>query len=171
MKLEDPPKPIKQASVKQIEQTLTNWVDQADDLYLASVSTWATFEKAACGPEDGRIPTRLRQSRVALLLIGLAVENITKAMLIQKSPGSSPRGHNLLSLARDTGIKLAHSEEEVLSLLTEFVTWAGRYPVPNKINDSFDRAYSPGQIHTGGVAFFLRQRYYVTGGNPPEGTW
>ena len=171
MKLGDPPRPITQAEVQHIEHAVGNWVGEADSLLVAAQAVWAVFEAAAHGPEEGRTTARMRQSRVALLLLGLAIENIVKGFLIQKAPGKAPRSHDLLALAGETGIQLAPQEAKTLSLLSEIVVWAGRYPTPAKIQNSLDHVFSPSELFSVGQHFVLRLRYYVTGGNPPERTF
>jgi len=41
-----------------------------------------------------------------------------------------PASHDLLGLARRSGIKLFGTEGHLLKRLTQFVVWSGRYPAP-----------------------------------------
>jgi hypothetical protein len=75
----------------------------------------------------------------ATLLYGLAFENILKALIIRKEgivinqgkfdkwPGS---GHGLIDLANRAGVKLTKVQRDLLSRLTAYVEWSGRYPIP-----------------------------------------
>ncbi|MDF0650733.1 MAG: hypothetical protein P0121_04575 [Nitrospira sp.] len=73
---------------------------------------------------------------VALMLYGLAIENLLKAIIVatgsplDKNGRISFKMHKLSELARSAGIRVAQKDEFFLNKLTEFVEWAGRYPVP-----------------------------------------
>ena len=75
----------------------------------------------------------------ATLLYGLAFENLFKAVILnqegatiedgrlKKWPGS---GHELIGLADRASIQLTTTQRDLLSRLTAFIEWAGRYPIP-----------------------------------------
>lgn len=75
----------------------------------------------------------------ATLLYGLAFENVIKAIIIRNG-GAAPAhgklkkwpgtGHGLLDLANLARIELTTAQRDLLSRLTAFVEWSGRYPVP-----------------------------------------
>lgn len=77
----------------------------------------------------------------ALLLSGLAVENILKAIRLKqwtaerKSPVANGKldlyftRHNLLDYARHTKVALTSDDEQLLLRLRQCVEWTGRYPV------------------------------------------
>ena len=75
------------------------------------------------------------------LLAGLALENLVKAVPIKKFGSGFEgktipqwvEGHDLLKLFKRAGIELLSAEEDFLQRLTECVIWAGRYPVPKRI--------------------------------------
>jgi hypothetical protein len=91
--------------------------------------------------EHEEIPESVGPS--TMLLAAFAMENLLKGLVVIREPGSvQPRatdperlldwegsGHDLLALARRAGEKLSAEEEDLMRLLTEFVLWAGRYPV------------------------------------------
>lgn len=76
----------------------------------------------------------------ATLLLGLATENILKAIAIEKNPQSMkdgklrdwPPGHDLVRLAELAGIELNEKQRDLLQRIGAFVEWAGRYPIPKK---------------------------------------
>ncbi len=76
---------------------------------------------------------------VASLLFGLAMENILKAVILNELPDDEKKiiikkwpgdGHNQILLANKAKINLTEIEKDILRRLSEFVRWAGRYPIP-----------------------------------------
>ncbi len=78
----------------------------------------------------------------AAFLGGTALENLLKGVLVARDPGLvqpnarkpdrmykwQGSGHDLLRLARDARVPLLPSDTETLTVLTDFIGWAGRYP-------------------------------------------
>lgn len=93
--------------------------------------------KKIFGPSSQRF-TRPSLHTVWLMLCGLTIENLAKAVLVSKgSPideseriKKSLKTHKLVNLVRGTGIRLSKGEEVLLRRLSEFIEWTGRYPVP-----------------------------------------
>lgn len=84
----------------------------------------------------------------ASLLYGLALENLLKARIIEQKrprPGElgglfgGGSGHSLVHLASDSGLTLSDEERDLANRLTYFVEWAGRYPVPKKVEKMVTR--------------------------------
>jgi hypothetical protein len=73
---------------------------------------------------------------VVLMLYGLAIENLAKAIIVasgsplDKNGRISFKKHKLAELVRSTRIRVTSKDESFLNKLTAFVEWAGRYPVP-----------------------------------------
>jgi hypothetical protein len=78
-----------------------------------------------------------------MLLSGMAVENLLKAIHLQRHPElvqdgrivprawpGAPHGHDLVALMREVSASLATEHRDLLTRLTTFVLWGGRYPVP-----------------------------------------
>lgn len=69
-----------------------------------------------------------------MLLVGFAVENLLKRVLIGRDPNQFPRTHagiqtrDLKELAHKADIGLNAYEDLQLQRLTQFATWTGRYP-------------------------------------------
>jgi len=107
----------------------------ADLLFAAYVSDHRKMQED-CSPLD---LTNLEIAGPATLFCGLAFENLLKAAIIKadgasiengklkKWPGT---GHNLIALADAARIKLTRKQRNLLSRLTAYVEWGGRYPIP-----------------------------------------
>jgi len=73
---------------------------------------------------------------VALMLYGLAIENLAKAVIVAGGSPLDKKGrisfnvHKLAELVSKAKIRVTHKDKIFLQKLTEFVEWAGRYPVP-----------------------------------------
>ena len=65
---------------------------------------------------------------------GLSIELGLKAVAVAKSK-DFPKTHRLIDLVRFSGIEITLDQEVTLELLSEFIIWAGRYPVPKKADD------------------------------------
>lgn len=79
---------------------------------------------------------------VALMLLGLALENLAKALLVQASPALVTRddgiekqrlkGHHLDTLIDACDRVVDEKERKALRVLSQYCIWAGRYPIPTK---------------------------------------
>lgn len=84
----------------------------------------------------------LEISHCAMLLYGLSIENLVKGVIIEsdpslisngklgKWPGGGEGGHDLIGLFKEAGIQPSEIEKDILTRLTAFVLWAGRYKIP-----------------------------------------
>lgn len=75
----------------------------------------------------------------AMLLYGLSLENVAKGLIVKAEPPAvvngklrkwSGSGHNQRELLKEAGVTLSPQEEDLVTRLTDFVEWAGRYPIP-----------------------------------------
>jgi len=64
-----------------------------------------------------------------LMVFGLSYEVMLKAICIRKI-SSFPKSHKIHELAKHAKITLNKGEVLLLSILSEFVIWEGRYPIP-----------------------------------------
>jgi hypothetical protein len=84
-----------------------------------------------------------------MLLAGLALENITKGILVGRNPGVvtsetfTLKGHNLSQLAKQVTPTLSKHELDTLNKLTEFVKWAGRYPIHLHAKENIHPSFNP----------------------------
>ena len=73
------------------------------------------------------------------MLNGLAIENLVKALWVQTNEPVNEKGrliehlkrhNNTICLLKEVNFTLSHEDEELLLRLENYVTWAGRYPMP-----------------------------------------
>ena len=76
-------------------------------------------------------------SRVALMLLGLAVENVAKTLLVRSNPDAvvdeaqfQLKSHDLCALLRRADIDVSSEESHHLTIIRDYLEWFGRYPVP-----------------------------------------
>jgi hypothetical protein len=83
----------------------------------------------------------------AMMLYGLGIENLAKGLIVVRGgsaavnngklrewPGPS---HSLKTLLNNTGVQLSEQEQDLVTRLTAFVLWAGRYPIPKLAKNMF----------------------------------
>ena len=73
-------------------------------------------------------------SRVFLLNASLSLELLFKAINVA-SGQEAPRTHKLLNLARAADVAYTENQQITLTMMTEIITWMGRYPAPLKEED------------------------------------
>jgi hypothetical protein len=84
-----------------------------------------------------------------MLLAGLALENLAKGILVGRNPRVVTRetftlkGHNLHQLAQQAMPTLSKPELNILYRLSEFVKWAGRYPIHLYAAENIHPSYIP----------------------------
>jgi hypothetical protein len=83
---------------------------------------------------------------VYMMLMGLAIENLAKAIHVAKSlasgiekPNPERFVHQLLELFEEIHFDINETEVFLIERLEVFVTWAGRYPVPKKSSEMLPR--------------------------------
>ena len=88
---------------------------------------------------------------VAMMLAGLALENLAKALVIRREGLGAASSGRLPAYLEKHGIrvylsrgkfKLSMEDRELVERLERFVMWAGRYPVPKNV-----QGY--GEVHVG----------------------
>jgi hypothetical protein len=89
------------------------------------------------------------------MLAGLSLELLAKAILIERTPtlvvegklkpwpGS---GHELVNLLKQTGITLDAADRYLAERLGELVIWAGRYPIPKRVEQMMPRPTPEGEF-------------------------
>jgi hypothetical protein len=107
---------------------------------------------------------------VAMLLAGLALENLAKGLVIRRE-GLSGRGlgsldkHETLSYLTRAKVRLSNSERKLVRRLEAYVLWAGRYPVPK--NRAVDMSSGIGLGLPELEAFFELYRRLLTAADQP----
>ena len=93
-------------------------------------------------------PKPIKTRMVYLMLVGMAFENLGKALLIQmKSPIAKNgtfmhKSHKLIDIFNDANIKVSKEENFLLERLEQYIIWAGRYPIPKKYEELLPRESS-----------------------------
>jgi hypothetical protein len=120
----------------------SSWALQARRLTRAADLVFEAYRSDLRRMQEGCSPLDLGNLETvgpATLLYGLAFENLFKAIILTKEsaviedgrlkkwPGS---GHGLVGLAERAEIQLTTTQRDLLSRLTAFVEWSGRYPIP-----------------------------------------
>lgn len=134
------------------------WLTKAGELLKSANLLWQQFlEDLAAFQKGERIEEPFIGS-TALMLYGLAVENLLKAGLAHQGKAVTVTGsfglksHELASLAEQLGLSVTDVEAELLERLEAFVSWAGRYPIPLIAQDLYPRSMSTGQHAIHGVS-------------------
>ncbi len=89
-------------------------------------------------PEELDVFPDVEMYRVAFMLLGMAIENLTKGILVGRNPtwvqdgalNKLVTGHDLESLVRRCDVVVEGEDRVALRMLTEHVVWAGRYHIP-----------------------------------------
>ena len=120
------------------------WQVSAQDLLDGAMAV-----KAKVQPFDNAMHSL---ARVEAMLLGMALECLLKGIYIKRhrvwadptkehalvKDGAyvgalGARGHNLPKLADAAGVTMSPFERSILDRLTDFIVYAGRYPVPSKV--------------------------------------
>ncbi|OOS00705.1 hypothetical protein B0186_05875 [Canicola haemoglobinophilus] len=94
-----------------------HWHSRAGDLITSAKVLWDSLDKHPfCW-------------NVYKMLMGMAFELLIKAVLTQRNIDFKYT-HNLRELALEAQIKLSEEEFNLLDILSGYILWAGKYPVP-----------------------------------------
>jgi len=99
-----------------------------------------------------------------LLLIGYAIENLLKAILMIQHPEyfkpdsklTDIRSHDLAGLCNRCGIAV-QDQATLLEKLTSYIEWQGKYPIPLVSDEMWPKRQPDGTWKTGGEAFHGRK--------------
>ncbi len=100
------------------------------------------------------------------LLVGYAVENLLKGILMVQHPENLKpsghvtgiKGHDLVSICSCCGIALTQEESDLLRKLTRSIVWQGKYPVPLDRNHMPPRKQRDGTWESEWEAYHGRQQ-------------
>jgi hypothetical protein len=98
---------------------------------------------------------------IYFLLIGYAFENLFKGILMLEHPEyfrpsakiKDIQSHNLKNLCHKCNISLQQEEAELLEMLTIYVEWQGKYPIPLESKNMWPIRQPDGSWKTRGEAF------------------
>jgi len=130
------------------------WLEQADCLRMSAELVLAKFVEIHPLPQvlPGVRVQMLAFMDSYMLLMGLSFENLIKGVHISKTPdlsteqrmkkwGKHRGGHGISTLIKVVD-SVTSEEESILKRLEEYVLWAGRYPIPVKV-DQYCRSIKP----------------------------
>lgn len=138
------------------------WLMRSYRLQRAAEVMWRQATRdmnrlAAMGP-DLRVPWGPEATgQAAMMLSGLSIEVLIKALIIQRSGWRvhagvlqpwgkrSKHDHDLARLFRVAGEPLSAEEKDLADRLTKFVLWAGRYPMPKTVDEMRPRRIAAGK--------------------------
>lgn len=127
------------------------WMQKAQEVRRSADILWNSFVEEVTEFSQGNNNIEHFTGNVALMLYGLAIENLLKAGLAVNGL-ADPKGkfnkksHKLHALAIDLDIKLDDKETELVERLQHFVEWAGRYPIPLHQDSLYPRKLIDGSI-------------------------
>ncbi len=122
-----------------------SWTAKANALRKSAHILWTSYKhemerldslgEAAVGQSF-----ELEYEKIAMMLMGMAIENLLKSILLVRDPSLVEDGkiarklqtHNLLKLLDWTSISIDIQDTQLCTLLSDFILWHGRYPAPLK---------------------------------------
>ncbi len=111
------------------------WFNKSSDFHASAGALWLSMDNsmAAHYVEKLNLGDGFRMSvavwPVFMMLCGMSLELIYKAISVAKGDQVKTH-HKLIDLAQAAGIKIDNQAKAYLKELTEFIIWAGKYPVP-----------------------------------------
>lgn len=167
------------------------WLEYADELWDAAEVVWknpANGIRVVSDVDPTTLETTSREfhssSRPYILLIGFALENLLKGILVTLDPGlitvdSLPKDlktHKLLILAEKIpDLKISDDERHVIRTAEEALPYWGRYPVPlhpNQVlpevavDESFRDTYQSLHIRLGRMIYVAIKDGWDSGTGP-----
>ena len=93
--------------------------------------------QASFSVEEVEILNDYALDRVALMLLGLEIENVAKTLIVRAQTETVVedaqfrlKTHDLCWLLSEAGIPISDEEANRLTIVRDYVEWLGRYPVP-----------------------------------------
>ena len=141
-----------QSRYKRLEQSPSWWHNKASDLHASAGVLWVSMDdknrdtiRDQIGFSRG-FDLRVACSSVCYMLWGLSFELLFKSLLVvNKIKVPPPNTHNLCDLAEKGIFQLSKEEKEVLNILSLYIVWQGKYPIPLKEKD-FNGAKALGSL-------------------------
>jgi len=123
-----------------------NWLSYAEELEEAAAEViWSCVGDVMMVEGNTKIEGKMEikkssfHARSYILLAGLALENVLKAIIITRNPNlistgqlhNSLKSHNLLNLAEKINdLKFTDGEKRVMRICQDAIPYWGRYPIP-----------------------------------------
>lgn len=130
-----------------------NWYDYAFELKDAAEELWKRHSNriVAYNTQDDGFYIRGLYSRTYFLLLGLAIENLIKGILISENPkliengrisSEISSGHNLVKLSKKIiSIQFTLNEMEIFEILSDVIPYWGKYPIPKNFTQLKDEKF------------------------------
>ncbi|HAZ13263.1 MAG: hypothetical protein A2X86_00455 [Bdellovibrionales bacterium GWA2_49_15] len=128
---------------KKVQNESIFWIMSAGELHLSAKIIWEAYNSNIPQFENysQKMGIHLQSAlpRTFAMNAGLSIELGIKACILQRYSTLSQEHyiHNLIKLKEYAGIILDERQQKQLDILTEFISWAGRYPIGKAVN-SFD---------------------------------
>jgi hypothetical protein len=117
------------------------WFDYAHELKDAAVTLWESHSNTLISYQtDRKFYTRKLYSRTYFFLLGVAIENLIKGILISENPQylkdgkistEISSGHNVKTLSEKIkSLSFDEEETEIMETLSEVIPYWGKYPIP-----------------------------------------
>lgn len=121
------------------KQSPLGWYNKSSDLRASAGALWISMrnENSDIIVKELGLGTQFSMPiavwPVYMMLCGIALELLYKSICVAKRIKIKTI-HNLVRLADIAGVNIDDKSKAVLTLLTEFVIWEGKYPVPKDDN-------------------------------------
>ena len=123
------------------------WYDYASELKEAAQTLWKSNQNTMIiyqTERDGNY-TRKYFSRTYFFLLGIAIENLIKGILISENPdylkdgkisANISSGHNISFLAEQIkSLTFNDTEQNIFKTLSDVIPYWGKYPIPKNFNN------------------------------------
>ena len=135
-----------QSRYNSLEKSALWWHNKASDLHASAGVLWVSMDdknretiRDQIGLAHG-FDLRVACSSVCYMLWGLSFELLFKSLIVVNNIKVPPPNiHNLCGLAEKGLFQLSKNEKRILDVLSSYIVWQGKYPIPLKEID-FDRA-------------------------------
>ena len=98
-----------------------HWYNKSSDLFISARVLWEAMDNGHA----------IECWSTYKMLMGLSFELLFKAIAIQRKL-TFPTNHQLVKIANSAKLNLTVDEKTILRVLTEYILWDGKYPVPHK---------------------------------------
>ncbi len=108
------------------------WHNKACDLWASAKILWDAMENNS--------QARITSHSTYLMLMGMSFEVLFKAHCVAQGIENDrlKNSHDLAEIAKIAGFSLSKEDNKILMVLSAFVVWDGRYPIPKK-SSQFDQ--------------------------------
>ena len=128
------------------------WFDYANELKDAAQTLWKSHSNILIQYQTEKESySRKLYSRTYFFLLGVAIENLIKGILISENPqylndgkisSEISSGHNLKKLSEKiNSLSFNDDENTIFEILSEVIPYWGKYPIPKDFNQIKDEKF------------------------------